>query len=190
MEKPLNIKRVDDKIHVVYAGTFNPTKGGAAAAVAAAEFLSDKYHVHIIGFGSEQEKDSVIKQINETKKRTACEITFDGLKLGEEYTLFLQKCDIGLSLQNPDSVYNETSFPSKVVSYLSNGLRVVSIRIKALETSAVDGIITYYDCQDPKEIAKAIMKIKIDDSYDSRSLITKLNNETCISIKKMIEELN
>ena len=187
-EKEYRSDRETEKIHVVYAGTLNRTKGGAAA-VAAAEYLTEKYHIHIIGFGTEEEKEDMIARIEHVKAKTKCSVSFDGVKLGEEYTMFIQKCDIGLSVQNPDASYNETSFPSKVLSYLSNGLRVVSIRIKALETSAVNELMSYYDHQNPKEIAQAIMKIKLDERYDSRSVIKRLNDETHESIKTVLEGL-
>ena len=44
----------DATIHCVYAGTLDPRKGGAVAA-AAAEYLPECYHIHILGFGSEQQ---------------------------------------------------------------------------------------------------------------------------------------
>ena len=188
-EKEYRSDRDTEKIHVVYAGTLNQTKGGAAAAAATAEYLTEKYHIHIIGFGTEEEKEDIIARIEHVKAKTKCSVSFDGVKLGEEYTRFIQKCDIGLSVQNPDASYNETSFPSKVLSYLSNGLRVVSIRIKALETSAVNELISYYDHQDPKEIAQAIMKIRMNESCDSRSVIKRLNDETHESIKTALEGL-
>ena len=40
----------------VYAGTYDPRKGGVLAAVAAGQYLDDKYHIHIIGFGDEQDE--------------------------------------------------------------------------------------------------------------------------------------
>ena len=50
-----NCRFNDDRIHVVYAGTFDPRKGGAATAISAATFLPKSYHVHVIGFGSRKE---------------------------------------------------------------------------------------------------------------------------------------
>ena len=45
--------------------------------------------------------------------------------------------------------------------YLANGLRVLSVRIPAVENSAVGGILYYYDKQLPQEIANAIMDIDV-----------------------------
>lgn len=174
VEKQIEEKFDDGRIHCVYAGTFDPRKGGVAAA-AAAQFLTDKYHVHIIGFGSESDTKLLINTIEEISKTTKCKITYDGLLKGEEYIKFIQKCHIGLSTQNPNATFNDTSFPSKVLSYMANGLRVVSIRIKALELSAVNDLIYYYDENNAEKIAEAIVTVNIDDDYDSRKFIFELD---------------
>ena len=144
-------------IHSVYAGTLDPRKGGAAAAAAAAAFLPFNHHVHILGFGGKEEIQAMKDHVLEIAKRSKARVTYDGVLSGEEYIRFIQSCDIGLSTQNPDAAFNSTSFPSKVLSYLANGLRVVSIRIPAIEKSAVGSILTYYDNQVPEEIANAII---------------------------------
>ena len=48
-------RRGDGLVHVVYAGTLDPRKGGAAAAAAAGAFLDDLYAVHILGDGSAEQ---------------------------------------------------------------------------------------------------------------------------------------
>ncbi len=177
----------DDKIHVVYAGTFDPRKGGAIAAAAAGMFLSEKYHLHILGFGTEKDKNELLKIIDETSKQTNCTITFDGLKSGEEYTQFIQSCDIGLSTQNPNAAFNATSFPSKILSYMANGLRVVSIRIPAIEGSAIGEYMYYYDQQTPEQIAQAIMRVDMKDSYNSQEIISALDKRFAKDIKELLQ---
>lgn len=179
----------DGRIHVVYAGTFDPRKGGVQAAAAAAEFLNGNYHVHILGFGSEKDKEQLLKTIESVSKKTRCIVTFDGLKSGKEYIEFIQSCDIGLSTQNPDAEFNATSFPSKILSYMSNGLRVVSIRIPAIEQSAVGDYMYYYDKQTPKEIAKAIMQVDLNDGYNGRGIISELDEKFTKEIAELINEV-
>lgn len=179
----------DGKVHCVYAGTFDPTKGGAAAA-AAAEFLPENYHVHILGFGTEEQKKQLQESIASVQKKTKCTLTYDGLKSGEKYIQFLQKCHIGLCTQIPDAKYTETSFPSKVLVYLANGLRVLSVRIPAVENSAVGGILYYYDKQLPQEIANAIMSIPMEDDYNSRQLLNQLDEDCERNLKRLMEKMN
>lgn len=167
----------DDKIHVVYAGTFHPLKGGAATSISCAEFLDNRYHLHIIGFGNDEDTESVKKQIEEVSKKSECKITYDGMLTGEDYIRFLQSCHIGLSTQNPDAEYNDTSFPSKILSYLANGLNVVTVKIKVLEQSAVNSILYYYENSNGEEIAKVIMSIDLNKNYDGRQIVADLDND-------------
>ena len=178
-----------DRIHCVYAGTFDPRKGGAAAAVSAAKFLPENYHMHILGFGNEAETEAIKDLILNVAKKSSATVTYDGLLSGEDYICFIQSCDIGLSTQNPDAAFNATSFPSKILSYMANGLRVVSIRIPAIEGSASGKNMYYYEKQTPDEIAKAIMAVNIRDDYDGRQIISRLDTEFIHGISKLMEKI-
>lgn len=186
VERDRKCKFNDGKIHVVYAGTLNPKKGGAMTA-AGLSTLSDEYRVHILGVGSPDQ----IKMIKENAKHSTnaggAEVTYDGFYSGEDYIRFIQSCDIGLSTQNPDAAFNATSFPSKILSYMANGLRVVSVRIDAVETSAVADLITYYDEQTPEAIAKAITDVDMSEPYDSRARIAELDARFREELKRLIE---
>ena len=164
----------DNKIHIVYAGTLDPRKGGISA-VKATEYLPSNYHIHIIGFGSKQDINNIKRCIDEISKQSKATVTYDGLLSGEEYIRFIQNCDIGLSTQSPDADFNATSFPSKILSYMANGLRVVSIRIPAIETSAIGKYMYYYEEQTPKAIANAIKSVKINDGYNGKKVISELD---------------
>lgn len=186
IEKELPKLFSDGKIHCVYAGTFDPRKGGAIASAESAMFLDENYHVHILGFGNEKEKAEMLNTIDSISKKSKAKITYDGLLSGEEYIKFIQSCDIGLSTQNPNGKYNDTSFPSKILSYMANGLRVVSIRIPAIEKSAVGKFMYYYDEQTPENIAKAIKSIDFSEEYDSRKAIGMLDKAFICDLKKML----
>lgn len=187
VEPDIRVKFNDGKIHVVYAGTFDPRKGGAAAAVCAAEFLDERYHIHILGFGSENDKNHILSEIERVNKISKCTVSFDGLLSGEDYIKFIQGCDIGLSTQNPDADFNATSFPSKILSYMANGLRVVSVRIPAIENSSIGDYMYYYDKQTPEEIAKAIKSVDMNDEYNGRSIISELDNKFSNDIVKLLD---
>lgn len=189
VEEDRNCKFDDGKIHAVYAGTFDPRKGGALAAAAAAAELDFNYHIHILGFGGKQEVEMMKETIAELAKSCECGITYDGLLSGEDYIRFIQSCHIGFSTQMPDADFNATSFPSKVLSYLANGLRVVSVKIDAIERSAIGGLMYFYEENTPKAIAEAVKKIDINDPYDSRAAISLLDNQFVLEIKDILESL-
>jgi len=177
-------KRDDGLIHVVYAGTLDPAKGGAAAAAAA--FLPENYHIHILGFGSQDLIDNLNRQITDLKRKTKCKITYDGILDGDDFTSFLQSCHIGLSTQNPDARFNGTSFPSKVLTYLANGLQVVSIDIPAISKSKLAPAISFYKYQTPQDIASAIQGV-VDFSphYD---LLQQLDKNFNSDMKEVLTE--
>ena len=177
----------DGKIHVVYGGTFDPNKGGAAAATTAA-YLPDNYCVHICGFGTHADTELICHIIEETNKKGGATVTFEGLLYGEDYTRFIQQCHIGLSTQNPAATFNGTSFPSKILVYLSNGLSVVSIRIPAIATSAVADAVRFYDEQTPQKIAEAIMQVPTDNSFSPAALLQRHDRLFGDNLKNMLRQ--
>ena len=174
----------DGKIHVVYAGTFDPRKGGASTAVTAAMYLPSNYHLHVLGFGSENEVEDIKMKVNVVNEQAKAVVTYEGLLLGRDYIEFIQRCHIGLSTQNPDAIFNATSFPSKILSYMANGLAVVSVKIDAVTQASIGNDINYYIKQSPEEIANAIMQVDIQK--DCRDVITELNSEFIRKVKLLL----
>lgn len=61
-------------------------------------------------------------------------IFFHGLLTKVEYQLLLNRCDIALSLRNPDDNEHQYNFPSKILEYLANSIVVIStLRYSDLE---------------------------------------------------------
>ena len=182
VESNVESKFNDGKVHVVYGGTLDPKKGGAYATVAAANFLPNNYHVHICGFG---DSTRILRKIADVKQISKATVTFDGEFKGDDYKHFIQKCHIGLSTQDPTAAFNATSFPSKILVYLSNGLRVVSIRIPVVEQSAIADCLCFYDEQSPKMIANAIME-SVKDDIDGKDILKKLDNSFVEDLKGIL----
>ncbi len=171
---PAGCKLFDDgRIHVVYAGTLNPQKGGAKMAVEAAAYLSERYHMHILGYGDEETVAAVKNDIAAVASRTQASVTYDGCLAGDDLHAFLQSCDIGVSTQDISNPLNASSFPSKVFTYLANGLNVVSGYIPAVYTSGVGEHLTYYKDNSPEAIAEAIGSVSRE--ADVKSLLEGLD---------------
>ncbi len=183
-EKIVEKKFSDGKIHVVYGGTLDPNKAGAAAAAGAAAFLPSNYHVHICGFGDPTEIKAIVADV---QAKTEALVTFEGELKGDTYKHFIQKCHIGLCTQNPMAAFNSTSFPSKVLVYLSNGLKVVSIRIPVIVQSAVADKLFFYNEQTPEKIAEAIIQASKEEQ-NGNELLNSLDMKFGDELSKLIKE--
>lgn len=177
----------DTKVHCVYAGTFNIIKGGADNAIKSALYLNNKYQIHILGFGNEVEKNRVLSLINEVNKKSDCKVIFEGLLMGAEYDRFLQKCSIGLSTQNSNGAYNESSFPSKILSFMANNLRVVTYELAILKESSISKFMYYYNNDDAKSIAETIKSIDLEKQLFQREYLKKLDNEFLNRLNQVFE---
>ncbi len=174
-----------DSIDVVYAGTLSREKGGAEAAILCAEYLASNYHVHILGYGVQEEVKNIEHLINNIAGSSHAKVTYHGVLRGTEFSNFVQTCQIGLASQDIRADFNNTSFPSKILMYLSNGLQVVSGRIPAVEKSGVGDMIYYYDEQEPKKIAEAIMRVNLNDGFSCSEQLSRLDRELREEFKKM-----
>ncbi len=187
VESMRNVKKDDHYIHVVYAGTLDPRKG-SLEAVAAAEYLPENYWIHICGNGSEVVLENLKNAIQKVNKLGKAKVSFEGVLVGEEYIDFLQSCDIGLCTQDPTASFTDTSFPSKILSYLSNGLRVLAIDIPAIRNSDVVDILFFYQEQNAKEIANGILSIDMKSRYDGREYINELYYQSKRKLENLIIE--
>lgn len=179
----------DKNIHVVYAGILDPRKGGTVA-VDVADCLPDNYHIHILGYGSKQEVDDIKLKIERKNNKSCAKVTYEGLLSGDNYIQFLQSCSIGLCPQDPGASFTNTSFPSKVLSYLSNGLAVVSIRIPSIEFSEVGDLIHYYDLQEPESVANCILNVNLCNRKEYVDRIEKLNSKFKEEMINLIDRVN
>lgn len=191
VEADRNCKFDDDEIHrhnkrvihCVYAGTFDPRKGALTAAKAG-QYLPEEYHIHILGSGSKQEMCELMQTIEKISQGSRCKVTYDGILTGSAFTQFLQSCHIGLSTQDPNAAFNNTSFPAKLLTYLCHGLKVVSIRTPAIEKAAISKEVTFYNEQTPEALAAAILKVELD-GRNSKALIKQLD----LKFKKELAQL-
>lgn len=174
----------DGMIHLLYAGIVDIHKKGAFNALEASRYLPGNYILHIIGFGQVKLLEEKIKEYNKTNE---CKVTFDGLKTGDDYIKYCQTCHIGLSTQSMEGEYLQSSFPSKILSYLSLGLKVVSCEIECVTRSRIGEVINYYKEDKPEEIAKAIKKVNVQDEFDSSKIIKRLNEDFVSDIDSLFE---
>lgn len=178
-------KQPDGKKHLVYAGLIEKDKV-AFKSLNIARYLNEDYVIHIIGYGKEEDILLLKELISETNKQTQCKVFYDGLKRGDEYIAFLQSCHIGLCPLSNNKGFQMACFPSKITSYLSNGLLVVTTDNEVLKTSSYNDYLYYVKDDSPKEFAETIKTIRIDANNNPRKCIMAEDERMLVELKQLI----
>lgn len=155
----------DELKHVVFAGTFTGLNRGLIA-LAVARYLPNGYAMEILPSGDSEKSLQIVTDFK-AKNKTDCKITIHQTKTGDDFTDFLQSCQVGLSVQDDKTTFSSFSFPSKVIVYLSCGLPVVSTKLQVLTDSPFASCITQVENNDPEKLAEAILaSSKVGSSKD------------------------
>lgn len=157
----------DGKIHLVYAGLIDKVKLCAYNSINLAPFLSDQYVIHIAGFGTENDIHDYLLQIERSNLQFECKIIYEGFLEGDNLINLLQQCHIGLVAQSEDKAFTNSSFPSKIYTYLSNNLLVVCLHNSLINASPVADLLYSYDVNSPSEIADLIKSIDVSTNRHS-----------------------
>lgn len=168
-------------VHVVYAGSAAPEKG-AFLAMDAAEYLPEGYHVHILT------ADTPAIRNHLARKHCKCTLGFHGILQGKAFMDLLGICRVGLCTQNPAAAFNDTSFPSKILTYLGSGLQVVCARIPAVEHSGVGAHLRYYEEPTPHAVAEAIV-LAAEKQEEGRPLLQTLDEAFLKAMEELLENL-
>lgn len=167
--------------HVIYAGSALPEKG-AFLAMDAAEHLPEEYHVHILTEDTPQIRAYL------ARKQCRCSLSFDGLLTGQAFRDLLGTCRVGLCTQSTAAAFNETSFPSKILTYLGAGLQVVCGRIPAVESSDVGRHLHYYEEESPRAVAEAILRAA-EAPGTGKQLLRTLDTSFRNAMEELLEKL-
>lgn len=184
-EEQIKINRPNEKIVIVYSGTLMEGKG-AREAIECAKSLDERYEIRIIGYGTETECNQIRKLISQNCSK--CKVIFGGMKQGKEYKEYLSSCDIGLCIQPSENIFNATSFPSKILSYLNNGLKVVVSDMNSLRKSELASIVSFTKDSSPESVATAIENTILMPEIDL-NLIKRLDDNTITTIHEIVNAL-
>jgi glycosyltransferase involved in cell wall biosynthesis len=153
-------------IKIVYAGVIEKTRNAAFIAANTAKYLPSNYELHIAGFGSKADINELKALIKNINTALSAKIIYDGAISGEKFHHYLASHDIGINChtyEHENLLSSQVTFPSKIVSYLSHGLKVVTNRIDVITESPFNELVEYYDGFSDEEIARTIKKISISD---------------------------
>ena len=176
-------------VQILYAGTFDKTKGGVYAAISAFKCLDTKFRLIVCGWGNHEEVSLVQSMAHEVNTEKGEEqITYRGFvpNTSQEYRNLLLSSHIGLSTQNPDGDYNTTSFPSKIFEYMRYGLIVVSTPLKVVETLPIARCVTTIQTYSPQGIAEAIRKASNETPQSQFHFLQEMHN---LFLQKMHNQL-
>jgi len=182
-----SLEKNNDVVRLVYAGIIDKDEGSAFKAVNIAKYLSSRYQIHILGTAIPEVINELQDLIKNTNEKSNCEVFYEGFKEGYDYIDRMLQCSVGLNLRKTKTNYINFAFPSKILSYLSMGLRVVSSRVDCVERSKIGDLLYYYNQDTAEAIAKVIMSIDFNHLYDSRARLKKLDMQFVGDIKRLLE---
>lgn len=159
-----------ETINLVLTGSIDKDRGSGFIAVEMMKYLPEKYTLKISGSVAEKDKDdffALIDEVNAVLGREAC--CYLGTLNDREYEKLLLEADIALNPQK-EGDFGNFVFPSKILTYLSYGLPVVSTRGESIVKSKIADLIELADSFDAKSVAEAVMYVKVmsADVYTGR----------------------
>jgi glycosyltransferase involved in cell wall biosynthesis len=112
-----------DAKNVLYSGSIGYTTGLAVVIEAACKLPEATFNICGPLFDlSTEEFYKAIKVANSS----GANIKYHGVLQNEEYLKLLQRCEIALSMRNPEDPDHSNNFPSKIADYFNNSRCVVS----------------------------------------------------------------
>ena len=172
-------KKVEnEKTHIVYAGSLNPAKG-AWLAIEAMKYLPASFVLHVSGAGSEKDLATIHKLIAESNGNN--NIIFEGCLSESDHLALLQKCDIGLCPANP-----RAAFPSKILEYMRNSLKVVSVKKSEIEQAQCAKYLFFFEDGNMEDYCKQVMKAAQTSDQDASQCMSQMHNQFLTELKAII----
>lgn len=166
----------NEAINLVYAGSIDEVKGGAFKSLEIIEKINGNYLLHILGGGSDNKINVLKRRIREINKKKGKEVCkYVGVLHGNEFREYLKICDIALNPQNSGD-YMQTAFPSKIISYLSHELIVISTPIKSILNSRVKNNIIFTKSDEAMDFIQSIESVGDLEKY-SKKIIRELDEK-------------
>ena len=168
-----------NRIDVVYSGTASKTKNGLYMAIDAMNYLDSNFMLHVYCPPTQAALDAMKNRTN---------VVYEGYIDESALNEILPKYDIGLASQDPSGDFNESSFPSKIIKYLSCGLSVVSsASVSVLDSPFID-VISIFKPYEPETLAKSIVKAsKANDFSNNTRIIKQMDLDFRTDVVKLIE---
>jgi glycosyltransferase involved in cell wall biosynthesis len=176
-------KRAPGTVHFLYSGTLDPPRGIDLMLDALPLLPPDGWRLHITGTGPLQHMVMEAAQ----NSRWAGKLTFHGVLPTTAVQELYASCDIALNCQILSDPISTVTFPSKLFSYFSADLTVISSR-----ASDVDKIFGsachYYDRDEPAALAEA-MRAAIQDLESFKNMLATNNAKQYFSLEATADRI-
>lgn len=144
-------------VQILYSGTLDRVRGVDLLLAAIPLLPEQGWHLHLTGRGElEAEAARLAAEPGQVGR-----VTFHGTLADADFARLMARCHVGLNCQRSSDPLSAATFPSKVFSYLSAGLAVVSSRASQVPAICGDAC-RYYDEESPFSLAEAITRIVVD----------------------------
>lgn len=152
-----------DCIRMVYAGIIDIEKNGGAfiAVQLASKLNSKKFAIDIYGFGSENDINALYDLIKKNNTSSFTKVRYCGALHPSQMISRLENYHVGLATQYIGTQFSESSFPSKILTYLSAGLNVVSATSTAIESWEHSDLLLVYKDIDLDDLVEIVSTVKI-----------------------------
>jgi glycosyltransferase involved in cell wall biosynthesis len=145
---------VGDTVHLLYSGSLDRPRGVDLLQATLPLLPETGWHLHITGAGPMEKDVAALAAEPRWQKR----VTFYGTLPAADYKNLIARCQVGLNCQRPSDPVSAVTFPSKVFSYVSAGLLVLSSRASEVPVVCGEACI-YYEGETPAALAEAICRV-------------------------------
>lgn len=177
-----------ENIKMVYAGIIDKEKnGGAFIAVQLASKLNcGNFKIDIFGFGGENDLKNLHDCIEINNINSLTKVKYCGELQHSELIHRLEDYQIGLSTQYIGTQFSESSFPSKILTYLSAGLNVISAASPAVESWEYSDILFVYKDIGLEDLEEYILAMKIKSKLEISNQILSMRSQISSNISRGI----
>ena len=174
---------------LVYAGVVDRKKvGGAFIAVELANLLDDaRYSLDIYGYGMKHDIQDLELQINSCNLESRTKVRYLGSLAHADLINKLVNYDVGLATQYIGTSFSASSFPSKILTYLSAGLHTISASSPPVREWSFSNVIYIYSDKNLVDLVSHIKSLEVVDKSRVRKNISLIRGSMLTSLGKLIE---
>lgn len=148
----LNARNTTERLKILYSGTLDKERGVNRLLLA---FQKTGLNA-ILYFTGDGPYKKVIESVSCSDER----VKYLGVLPEDEFEELIERIDICVNPQPPNSKFSKTSFPSKLINYLFHGKIVMSTKMKSVINSKFGEYVYFYDDESNSSFEETVLSIK------------------------------